>query len=184
MRGSFGIALLIASMTPLLAAGQDAPFLESPGSVVETMLELAGVGPSDVVYDLGSGDGRIVITAAVKYAARGVGIEIEPELVELSRENARGAGVADRVEFIEGDLFEADFSEATVLTIYLIPKALRKLGPLMVDSLAPGTPVVSHRYPVQGWTAERRVKVEGRWIYLYRVPETASDVQGAVGSGF
>ena len=172
MHRLLGIVVTLARAPGLAAQGQDVPFLESPESVVETMLELAEVDSTDVVYDLGSGDGRIVITAAVRYAARGVGIEIDPELIELSNENAREAGVADRVEFAEGDFFEADFSEATVLAIYLWPKVNRKLRPLMDEQLAPGTRVVSHRYPVQGWTPEQRVKVEGRWVYLYRIPET------------
>jgi SAM-dependent methyltransferase len=161
------IMLLVVSSSTV---AQDVPFLESPESVVEAMLELAGVDAADVVYDLGSGDGRIVIAAAVKYGARGVGIEIQPELVELSSANAREAGVTDRVRFVQGDFFEADFSEATALTIYLHPKVNRRLRPLLSEQLAPGTPVVAHRFPIQGWTPVESIKVEGRYLYLYVIP--------------
>ena len=147
------------------------PFLESPESVVEAMLDLAGVDENDVVYDLGSGDGRIVIAAAATYGARGVGIEIEPDLIELSNRNASSVSVADRVRFVEQDLFEADFSEATVVALYLYPKVNRRLRPLLDRQLAPGTRVVSHRFEIDGWTPVKRIKVEGRFIYLYVVPE-------------
>ncbi|MCP3978292.1 MAG: methyltransferase domain-containing protein [bacterium] len=147
------------------------PFLESPDSVVEAMLELGQVSDEDVVFDLGSGDGRIVIAAA-RAGARGVGIEIEADLVELSRTNATEAGVAERVEFIEQDFFESDVSEATVLMMYLWPQVNRRLAPMLVEQLAPGTRVVSHRYKIQGWREERRIKVEGRPIYLYIVPDS------------
>jgi protein-L-isoaspartate O-methyltransferase len=148
---------------------QDVPFLESPESVVEAMLELAGVEEADVVYDLGSGDGRIVIAAAASRGAHGVGIEIDEQLVELSRERAREAGVEDLVRFAHEDFFESSFSEATVVLIYLQPKVNRRLRPIFDEQLSPGTRVVSHRYEIRGWTPLRRIKVEGRWIYLYRV---------------
>jgi predicted O-methyltransferase YrrM len=99
-----------------------------------------------------------------------VGIEIEPQLIELSNRNAREAGVAERVRFVENDLFESDFSEATVVMLYLYPKVNRRLRPLLADQLAPGTRVVSHRFEIQGWTPVERVKVEGRFVYLYLVP--------------
>lgn len=158
--------LALAQLAPARAQGEDVPFLESPESVVQAMLELAEVGDDDLVYDLGSGDGRIVIAAA-RRGARGVGIEIAPDLVELSNDNARQAGVAERVRFIEADLFESDFSEATVVMVYLYPKVNRRLRPLLDAQLAPGTRVVSHRYPIQGWQPVERVKVEGRWVFLY-----------------
>jgi predicted O-methyltransferase YrrM len=165
-----GILVATALTVPLHGAGQDVPFLESPESVVEVMLELAEITDGDVVYDLGSGDGRIVIAAAAEHGVRGVGIEIEPQLIELSNRNAREAGVAERVRFVENDLFESDFSEATVVMLYLYPKVNRRLRPLLADQLAPGTRVVSHRFEIQGWTPVERVKVEGRFVYLYLVP--------------
>ena len=162
------VALLLVA--PLSASAQDVPFLESPEYVVEAMLELAEVTERDIVYDLGSGDGRIVIAAAVNYKARGVGIELEPDLVELSNVKAREAGVADRVRFVEGDLFEADFSEATVVTLYLYPKVNRRLQPLLAEQLAPGTRVVSHKYEIDGWQPDKRTTVGGRLIFFYIVP--------------
>jgi precorrin-6B methylase 2 len=134
------------------------------------MLELAEVGEEDIVYDLGSGDGRIVIAAAATYGARGVGIEVQSELVEQSNDNALETGVADRVRFVEGDFFELDFSEATVVMIYLHPKVNRKLEPLFSEKLAPGTRIVSHKYEIRDWTPVKSIKVEGRPIFLYVVP--------------
>jgi len=155
---------------PLSSNGQDVPFLESPEWIVEAMLELAEVTERDVVYDLGSGDGRIVIAAAATYQARGVGIELEPQLVEQSNDNASKIGVADRVRFVEGDIFESDFSEATVVTLYLYPKVNRRLRPLLEKQLAPGTRVVSHKYEIGGWPSTKRIKLGGRDIFLYVVP--------------
>jgi SAM-dependent methyltransferase len=163
-------ALLAAAAAAQTAQAQDVPFLESPDSVVQAMLELAGVAASDVVYDLGSGDGRIVIAAAAQRGARGVGIELEADLVARSEESARAAGVAERVRFVRGDFFEADFREATVVTLYLLPEVNRRLRPRLAEQLAPGTRVVSHRYEIQGWSPVERIKVEGRPIYLYVVP--------------
>jgi 16S rRNA A1518/A1519 N6-dimethyltransferase RsmA/KsgA/DIM1 with predicted DNA glycosylase/AP lyase activity len=164
------VIAVIGLLAQPLANAQDVPFLESPESVVEAMLDLAQVRESDVVYDLGSGDGRIVIAAAASREARGVGVEIDPDLVELSIANAREAGVEDRVKFVQGDFFETDFSEATVLLLYLQPKVNKKLRPILSEQLAPGTRVVSHRYEFRDWTPVERVKVEGRSIFLYVIP--------------
>lgn len=166
--GLFVVAALLVALAR--ASGPDVAFLESPESVVTAMLELAQVGERDIVYDLGSGDGRIVIAAAATYGARGVGIEVQPELVEQSNDNAFEAGVADRVRFVEGDFFEQDFSEATVVVIYLHPKVNRRLRPLFSGKLAPGTRIVSHKYEIRDWTPVKRIKVEGRPIFLYVVP--------------
>jgi SAM-dependent methyltransferase len=155
----------------LLGASASAvPYVPTPEATVEAMLELARVGPGDVVFDLGSGDGRIVITAALARGARGVGIEIDPELVARSEQNARAAGVDKRVAFRKGDLFEADLSEATVVTVYLLPLYLERLAPRLRAQLRPGTRVVSHRYPLPGWKAEREVKVGDVTLYLLTVP--------------
>ncbi len=151
------------------AAQQDVPFLETPDYAVDAMLDLAEVKDTDVVYDLGSGDGRIVIAAAER-GARGVGIEIERDLVELSRKNAEAAGLTDRVKFIEADLFESDFHEATVVALYLWKKVNQRLRPLLEEQLAPGTRVVSHRFEIPGWTPKKRIKVGDRILWLYTVP--------------
>ena len=166
---AFAVIALV-SIAPVSTPAQDVPFLESPESVVDAMIELAEVHQGDVVYDLGSGDGRIVIAAAAARGARGVGVEIDPDLVEQSNRNALEAGVDELVTFIRQDLFETDFSDATVVMIYLQPKVNKKLRPLLDDQLAPGTRVVSHRYEIRDWTPLERVKVEGRSIFLYVVP--------------
>jgi len=150
----------------------DVPFVESPQPVVDRMLEVANVGEDDVVYDLGSGDGRIPITAARDYGARGVGIEIKPDLVERARENAQDAGVGDRVEFREGDLFEADISDATVVTLYLLPSVNLELRPKLFRQLEPGTRVVSHDFDMDEWEPDTTVESsDGDTIYRWRIPE-------------
>ncbi len=153
----------------------DVPYVPTPGPVVNRMLEAANVDGDDVVYDLGSGDGRIVIQAARKYGARGVGIEIDPDLVEKARRKAREAGVADRVEFRQADLFETDLSEATVLTLYLLSSVNRKLRPKLFEELAPGTPVVSHAFDMGAWEPEETVEVDGNTIYRWTITEEIPD---------
>jgi SAM-dependent methyltransferase len=156
--------LLAAALA--LAAGQaagvgmenDIPYLDSPDNVTRAMLALAGVGPGDVVYDLGSGDGRIVITAAVKHGARGLGVEIVPALVTRSRAYAQAAGVSDRAEFREQDLFTLDLRPATVVTLYLLPEINLRLRPRLL-ALAPGTRVVSHDWDMGDWSPDRTVTV-------------------------
>lgn len=130
----------------------DPPYWPTPQWRVEQMLDMADVTASDVVYDLGSGDGRIVITAAQQYGARGVGIEIDPALVQRSEENAREAGVADRTRFLVQDFFETDLSEATVVTLYLYPKVNEMLKPQMAKQLGPDARIVTYRYEIPGWT--------------------------------
>jgi cyclopropane fatty-acyl-phospholipid synthase-like methyltransferase len=135
------------------------------------MLQVAGVTAGDVVYDLGSGDGRIVIIAAEKYGARGVGIEIDPQLIAISREVARGTTVADRVTFIEGDLFTADISAATVVTLYLSPGVNRRLESKLRQELRPGTRIVSHQFPIGRWPPDRAVRAsDGTDLFLWIVP--------------
>jgi SAM-dependent methyltransferase len=169
--GFWVLALATAVLfLPPGANAQDVPFLESPESVVEAMLDLAQVSANDLVYDLGSGDGRIVIAAAASREARGVGVEIESDLIELSIANAREAEVEDLVTFVQGDFFETDFSEATVLMLYLQPKVNKRLRPILTEQLSPGTRVVSHRYEFRDWTPAKRIKVEGRSIFLYVIP--------------
>lgn len=146
------------------------PYVATPEAIVDSMLELAGVNADDVVYDLGSGDGRIPIRAATKYGARGVGIEIRRDLVEEARQNATEAGVADRVTFRQGDLFEADISGATVVTLYLLPSANVALRPKLLQELDAGTRVVSHDFHMEAWRPERTKDIDGKKLHLWRIP--------------
>jgi len=132
-----------------------APYIPTPQEVVNRMLELAEVTTTDIVYDLGSGDGRIPITAAKRYGARGVGIDFDPQRIAESNANARREGVADRVEFILGDVLQADVSEATVVTLYLLSSSNIKLRPILTRQLSPGTRIVSHAFDMGDWLADR-----------------------------
>jgi ribosomal protein L11 methylase PrmA len=145
-------------------------FVPTPNEVVDTMLKMAGVTKQDTVYDLGCGDGRIVITAAQKHGARGVGIDIDPERVKEATANVRKAGVADRVNIVRGDLFEADISSATVVTLYLLTDLNLKLRPKLLRELKPGTRVVSHAFAMGDWKPERTTDVSGTSVYLWRIP--------------
>lgn len=135
------------------------------------MLQFAGVGPDDVVYDLGSGDGRVLVIAAQKYGARGVGIEMDPRLVTVARAVASEGGVGDRVTFIEGDLLTADLREATVVTLYLSTSLMRDLEVRLHDTLRPGTRIVSHQFSFPRWPPETRESIDGRELFLWRVPD-------------
>ena len=152
----------------------DVPYVPTPDAVVARMLEVAKVNSSDLLYDLGSGDGRIVVTAAKKYGARGVGYDLNPKRIEESNENARRAGVTDRVRFVEQDLFEADLSGATVVTLYLLPDVNLKLRPKLLKDLAPGTRVVSHNYGMGDWEpiSVDEIDVDGakHFVYYWTVP--------------
>lgn len=136
--------LLLAQATATPRRSPDVVFVPTPNAVVDKMLEMAKVTAKDVVYDLGCGDGRIVITAAQKYNARAVGIDIDPQRIAEATANAKAAKVTDRVRFIEGDLFEADITPATVVTLYLLTRLNEKLQPKLLRDLKPGTRVVSH----------------------------------------
>ena len=149
----------------------DVPYVATPNETVRGMLELADVSDDDVVYDLGSGDGRIPIAAAQRYGARGVGIEIKPSLVDQARKNAERSGVGDRVAFRQQDLFKADFSEATVVTMYLFPEVNLRLRPMLFEQLEPGTHVVSHSFDMNGWAPDSTAKVNGDVLYLWTIPE-------------
>jgi SAM-dependent methyltransferase len=152
----------------------DVPYVPTPPEVVAEMLRLANVKADDVVYDRGCGDGRIVITAVKEYGARGVGIDIDPERIKESNENARKAGVAERVTFKVQDLFETDLSRATVVTLYLLPEINLKLRPKLLRELKPGTRIVSHSFDMGDWKPERVVKVNAggveRTIYYWTMP--------------
>ena len=179
-------ALLIASFVsaPVLAeekAVNAGPYVPSPQSVVADMLKLAEVNAGDFVIDLGSGDGRIVLTAAKVFGARGFGVEIQDKLVKLSNEAAQREGLADRVKFITQDLFKTDISQATVLTMYLLPNTVNMLKDKLLTELKPGTRILSHDYPLAGWIPEKYVQMDledkvaisgvtTTLIYLYVVP--------------
>src|SRR5688500_8799409 len=149
----------------------DVSFVPTPPDVVDAMLKVAKVGKGDVLYDLGSGDGRIPITAAQKYGiARGIGIDINPERIKEANENVAKARVGDRVRFINADLFEEDLGEATVITLYLLPELNLKLLPKLLKELKPGTRVVSHAFDMGTWRAARALKVGERSVYFWTIP--------------
>lgn len=149
--------------------GGEASYIPTPMEVAERMLEMGRVKGGDVLYDLGSGDGRIVIRAAEKYGARGVGIEIDPKLVERSREEAKRRGVSHLVEFRVGDIRKADLSEATVVMLYLTADMNLELRPAFERQLKPGTRVVSHDHAMDGWTPTRVETVAGTWYHDHRI---------------
>jgi len=176
-------ALALSPVVARAAAPESAaPFVATPWSIVDEILTLADVGAADYVIDLGCGDGRLVVTAVARYGARGgYGMDIDPALVRLANDNARAAGVADRVRFEERDLFVADVSAASVVTVYLLPKVMARLERKLLAELAPGTRVVVNDYPFPTWQPVRVVErdsldklpVSGMTftqLFLYRVP--------------
>ena len=165
------VALASANTGHAQEKPRDVPYVPTPQTVVDEMLKLAAVTKDDVVYDLGSGDGRIVITAAKKYGARGVGIDIDPVRVKEANANAAQAGVTDRVKFLEQNLFETDFKDATVVTLYLLPEINLRLRPKLWSDLKPGTRVVSHAFDMGDWKPDRTEQVEGKTIHYWVIPE-------------
>jgi cyclopropane fatty-acyl-phospholipid synthase-like methyltransferase len=148
----------------------DVPYVPTANAVVEAMLKLAGVKKTDIVYDLGCGDGRIIITAAKEYGAHGVGVDINPERIQEARANAKQAGVDNLVKFEENDLFAADIRNATVVTLYLLPSVNVKLRPKLFSDLKPGTRVVSHSFDMGDWKPEKEESVDGANIYFWTIP--------------
>lgn len=163
------LACALASAAPRQAATPDIHFVPTPDSVVDAMLKLAGVGATDVVYDLGAGDGRIVIAAAREYGAHGVGVELDPDLVKKARERAQKAGVSDKVSFIQGDLFKSDLSQATVVTLYLSFSTNRRLESKLMRELKPGSRVVSHRFEMADWRPDQDIHAHGARILLWTI---------------
>jgi SAM-dependent methyltransferase len=171
--------LLVAACMFLTASGcgssvavwtdGEVPFVRTTPEVIDRMLELARVNPSDVVYDIGSGDGAIIIRAAKKYGVRGVGIEIDQELVLKARGNAFREKVEHLVEFRIQDAFTADVSPATVVTLYMLPEFNARLRPILERQLKPGSRVVSHDYPIEGWVPDRVERVPGNWLHDHAV---------------
>ena len=187
-------ALALCVAAPALAQDLDdskdnvaGPYVPTPWVIVEEMLKLADIRGEDVVYDLGSGDGRLVITAAKRFGARGVGVELQTELVEMARIGAKHEGVADRVKFVQGDLFQADIRSASVVMLYLLPRFVTRLVPKLRAELRPGTRIVSHDYPLAPWPPDKELSMDvpekemisgTSWtrLYYYVVP---ARVQGA-----
>jgi len=168
-------SLLLVS-APLAAQEErrgEVPYVPTAPEMVETMLKLGEAKPGDVVYDLGCGDGRIVIMAAQKFRARGVGVDINPERIKESEENARQAGVSGQVRFIEKNLFNADIGEATLVTLYLLPDVNLRLRPKLLRELKTGTRIVSHSFDMGDWTADKTVEIEGRTVYFWTVTDSA-----------
>jgi ribosomal protein L11 methylase PrmA len=149
----------------------DVIFVPTPQEVVDAMLEVAKVTKTDVVYDLGSGDGRIPVTAAKKYGARAVGIDIDPQRIKEANANAQTAGVTDKVKFLNADLFTTDISEASVVTLYLLPSLNVKLMPKLKAELKPGTRIVSHAFDMGDWKPEQTLNVNGRTVYYWTIPK-------------
>lgn len=147
----------------------DVIFVPTPEEVVDAMLGVAQVTEKDVVYDLGCGDGRIVIAAAKRHGAKGVGIDIDPVRIKEARANAEKAGVTDKVRFIQGDLFKTDLSPASVVTLYLLESLNMKLQPKLLEELKPGTRVVSHAFSMGPWKPDQELDVNGRRVYLWTI---------------
>jgi SAM-dependent methyltransferase len=174
LRSAVGAAL-VALATPAFAQKEDTrlptvPYVPTPQDVVDKMLDMAKVTGNDVVYDLGCGDGRIVITAARRFGARGVGIDLNPERIAEANANAHEAKVTRKVKFTTGDLFQADFSEATVVTLYLLPQVNAALRPQLWRQLAVGTRIVSHEFGMgEAWPPERTEFVDGRRLHYWTI---------------
>jgi SAM-dependent methyltransferase len=170
-------------LTPLPLAAQfegggDVPYVPTPQAVVEAMLKLAGVHQGDILYDLGCGDGRIVITAAKSFEATGTGIDINPERIEEANGNAKAAGVTDKVKFHEQDLFKTDFHDATVVTLYLLPEVNLRLRPRLLQQLKTGTRIVSHSFDMGDWKPDKQIEISGRTLFLWTVTDQAKTDYG------
>jgi len=174
--GAIAVPLLVGAIAWLPAQAQtpelDVPYVPTPPEVVSAMLKMAEVGPNDIVYDLGSGDGRIVVAALRDYKAqKGVGVDLDPARVKDGNANAAKAGVGDRATFVEGDVFKFDFSEATVLTMYLYPSVNMQLRPRILSELKPGTRVVSHQFSMQDWVPDVYDQFDdNHHLYMWYVP--------------
>jgi ribosomal protein L11 methylase PrmA len=172
------VGLVASAPSALAQATQEAPnrrpdviFVPTPEEVVEAMLQVANVTKNDIVYDLGSGDGRIPVTAAKKYGARGVGIDIDPQRIKEANENVAKNNVGHLVRIMNADLFTTDISEATVVTLYLLPSLNVKLMPKLMKELRPGTRIVSHAFDMGDWKPEKELDVNGRKVYYWTIPK-------------
>jgi len=191
MRAALAALALCLGLPAALRAQDEVPFVVTPDNVTLAMLELAQVVPQDFVLDLGSGDGRIVIQAARRFGARGLGVELSPQLVELSRQNAAKAGVAERARFVEQDLFKTDLSVASVITMYLLQEVNLQLRPSLL-ALKPGTRIVSHDWDMGDWRPDRSLTVDApdkpvgldkrSRLHLWVVPERAEGTWCGIGA--
>lgn len=163
-------------------AGKDVIWIPTPDAVVRRMLQMAEVTAADRVFDLGAGDGKIAIAAARDFGARATGLEFNPDMVAHARRQAQAAGVADRVEFRQADIFQSDFSSASVVTLYLLPDLNLRLRPLLLQ-MAPGTRVVSHSFSMGDWAPDESARIEGSSAFLWRVPANASGRWRLSGAG-
>ncbi len=163
-------AALSVAQTAQNTRSPDVIFVPTPQELVDDMLRLADVKKGDVLYDLGSGDGRIPITAARRYGIRAVGIDIDPDRIKEANANAAKAGVTKLVTFRQEDLFQAGWKDATIVTLYLLPELNLKLRPRLLKELAPGTRIVSHQFDMGDWKPEKKLEMEGRTIYFWTVP--------------
>jgi len=172
MRVLLALVLAAAAASAQPQARQpDVIFVPTPQEVVDAMLKLASLHPGDVLYDLGSGDGRIAVTAARQYGIRAYGIDIDPQRIQEANQNAKKAGVTSLVQFRREDLFKADFKEASVVTLYLLPELNVKLRPRLLAELRPGTRIVSHQFDMGTWKPDKKVELTaGRTIYLWTIP--------------
>ena len=166
--------LLTACAITARAEYPDVVYVPTPQDVVDKMLELAKVGKGDVLYDLGSGDGRIPVTAAKRFGIRAYGIDIDPERIRDANNNAKKNGVTHLVQFRHDNLFTTNFADATVVTLYLLPDLNLKLRPRLLAELKPGTRIVSHQFDMGTWKPDRKVELSGRTIYLWTIPERKS----------
>lgn len=166
-----GLSATPAQTPPKMVQIPEIPFVATSNEVATAMLRLAGVTGNDTVYDLGCGDGRIVITAAQEYRARGVGIDINPDLIQRARAQADRAGVGPRVRFEVNDLFETDLRDATVVALYLIPQMNLRLRPRLLKELKPGSRIVSHNFDMGDWVPDKVEEVDGQKILLWTVPK-------------
>lgn len=187
-RTRFGIRggrLTFAALLSVLLAGipvaaqesdvhKDVPYVPTTPEVVEAMLKLGNVGAGDIHYDLGCGDGRIAIMAVQKFrAARGTGYDIDPQRIKEANENAKLAGVTDKVKFILGNLFEADFHDASIVTLYLLPEVNLRLRPKLLKDLKVGARVVSHQFDMGDWEPDKKIQIDWRTVYMWTVTEKA-----------
>ena len=153
--------------------GGDVPYVPTPPPIVEAMLKLGKIQPADFVIDLGCGDGRIVIMAVEKFGARGMGFDLNPQRIAEAKENAKKAGVEEKVEFIERNLFEADVSKATLVTLYLLPDVNLRLRPKLLRELRTGARIVSHSFDMGDWKPDKKIEVNGKTLYFWEVTEKA-----------
>ncbi len=183
-------ALIFAVLFSLLLAGipiaaqetevhKDVPYVPTPPEVVESMLKLGNVHAGDIHYDLGCGDGRIVIMAVQKFGAtRGTGYDIDPQRIKEANDNAKEAGVTNKVKFILGNLFDADFRDATIVTLYLLPDVNLKLRPKLLKDLKVGSRIVSHQFDMGDWEPDQKIQMDWRTVYMWTVTEKAKAQYG------